>query len=989
MLCLAPALAAFDHGGVFLWTQWAMAWTACAALALAALTMISGPRQTGLRPFAVPLLLAAATVFLWFQTLPLPNWLGPWLAGGSWDLYSRWLAPLQSHAADAERLSIDGRYPITIAPWLSMTRWSLMAVVAGFASAAALAIHARRHIVWMLVAFAATGAVHAGVGIAGLVLTPGTTIWGQTGGSAFGAFINQNNACTLLVLGLACAIGILAWRLSALSGFLRDRDRLDAAAVKELFSDPHAVAAGILSALCIAGLLTSGSRGGVAAPVFAVSVLLAFFHFSIGRRGRSILAATAAGGLIAALVLVRFDLPLRSVDELSQSEQAISEMVVNDGRWDYWADAVQAARAHWTVGSGGGTYRYAYLPYQRTSWSGWAVNADNTWLEWTVETGLVGVALLATLLTVLVRSLWSLSRSSDPLDFGLATAGVFAMAALAFTQFFDFGLLLIPSATLAAVLFAVTVARSASHHPPPGRVGLSGPGRATPQHQPKALASGSQRPAPAAADPPPQHQPKALASGSQPKALAQCHFLCSGTARAVRFCCYFLCSGTARAVRFCGANLHTPGGLRRSANASIASDGESRWHWALASGSQRPAPAAAPPSPLASRHSASSPPTNNQQPKTKNLAPFATLLVVTVFTIAAVPQLHAAATGEAYQRYVNMLTAAETRDTDRMSGLADRLQAHVADHPQDSQTAVRLCALSSIVARQRAAAAIGATGQETEQIARALHPSNLRTVWYQQPTTDNDQPAPTRHSPLATRNSPGDSSPRPLLLSVVPEAETDDDQTTQTRTELATRYAAARQLAAGALRSCPLSDEARYHLVRLDFAGGSPEQSRELLAQLASLRRQHLPTLTRVAGLAQAGEMWELTRDVWRRVLTLSPGMTPRGIAAISSSGPLAPSDIVPATPAALSRAAQVELRAETPDRRLLATAEQVLAGQRGGPRAEQVARLKLLGQIASKQNNSHSAAAYYQKALALDPEDESIRKALSTAKAETKPQIQ
>src|SRR5690606_36660235 len=98
--------------------------------------------------------------------------------------------------------------------WLSI-------LVAGFAVLASHLFADRSRLRWLLIALALTGALHAGLGLYQLATRPEATVWGlqsQYGGKPFGAFINRSNAAVMLNLGLAASLGVIAWRLAALTG---------------------------------------------------------------------------------------------------------------------------------------------------------------------------------------------------------------------------------------------------------------------------------------------------------------------------------------------------------------------------------------------------------------------------------------------------------------------------------------------------------------------------------------------------------------------------------------------------------------------------------------------------------------------------------------------------------------------------------------------------------------------------------------------------
>ncbi len=819
IVCVAPFLGGLDHGGAFAWTQWAMASTALVAVAVALVALIAQPATHGLWSHRVAGLLGCIAVFAVLQTVPLNSMFGRLFASGSQSIYAGWMSPVELSATDA-RANVFAA-PISLAPWLTWSTFGVLATALGFAVVGSAVITTRGRTMWMLLAFTVAGAAHAGLGIIGLIKEPGETIWGQPASAPFGAFLNGNNACVLIVLGLASALGLLAWRMTALVGSPSGRHRFNAETLRDLLLDRIALWAAFAGTICFAGLLVSGSRGGLAGAVFGLPVVLVFFRaFS---RGQGLVTAVVAAGLIGVLLLSQFKLPLRSVEEIRSSEGSITTSVLRDGRLEHWPDGLQAARMHWAAGAGLGAYRYAYLPYQTSDVRTWFLHADNLWLEWLVETGFVGVVLLMLLLWCVGSALWQLGHSSDPLEFGLGTAGIFAFACLAFTQFFDFGLALAPNAAATAVLFSAVVTHAS------------------------ALA---------------RQQTKRSPAPRSERTLYQHNRLSTAVA----------------------------------------------------------------------------------------------LLAVIALCGVAIDVLHAAAESEYLVRTASSVADSDEADLENLPSILERLRQHVQQHPLDSIAAVRLSQLQVLAVRRQAVQQAAATTPTADlrHLQQLLKPNRLRSVWY---ARQDSQRLP-------------ESAAAPLLRVSESEASTLSAAELASREQLADQMESARRNAVAALYGAPLSDEVRFQLVQLDFAGGSPRQSRELLMQMANLRRHNPTSLKQVAKLAMAGQMWDLSRDIWRRILVIDSSQVGAAVRAVRERGPLRPSDVVPPTAEALRVAALAELNQSQPDERLLANAVEMLANQLADPATEQDETLRLLARIESKRNRPQAAVGYWEQAVRQSPED-------------------
>jgi len=468
LLCGAPLLMAADSGGVLPWTQWAATVYCLAALALAAPTCLSSASSGNWQQHTIALLLLAVAAYGFLQSAPLPTAAIAALAPGSQEAYSLWLSPLSGIPEDAEllrntppRLSVDTTLTRSAA-WLS-------ALVAGYAVLASHLFVDRSRLRWLLIALAITGALHAGLGLYQLATRPEATVWGlqsQYGGKPFGAFINRSNAAVMLNLGLAASLGVIAWRLAALTGVPLTAERFPFNELLDVAFDRLSIIAFTTASFALVGLLCCGSRSGLIGTIGGLMLALGMVQSVTKLRG---FLATAIGlGLIVAILLINLDLSVLSADRVSRTaEEVIETTEFKEARFAHWRDGFAAALHQPITGWGWGAYRYAYLPFQKTSSGAWFVNADNLWLELFVETGLVGLMLLGIGIFTILRSLSRLSQSADPLDHGLVTAGWFAVGTLMISQLFDFGLRIPANSIMAAVLLSAVTARhysSALHH---------------------------------------------------------------------------------------------------------------------------------------------------------------------------------------------------------------------------------------------------------------------------------------------------------------------------------------------------------------------------------------------------------------------------------------------------------------------------------------------------------------------------------------------
>ena len=86
-------------------------------------------------------------------------------------------------------------------------------------------------------------------------------------------------------------------------------------------------------------------------------------------------------------------------------------------RLELWKDTLPAIAAHWPMGSGMGTFRSAFLPFERLEVvdQTWPVRAHNDYLELLLEAGLPGALALIVIVAIVVKlgvSAWR-GRSGD------------------------------------------------------------------------------------------------------------------------------------------------------------------------------------------------------------------------------------------------------------------------------------------------------------------------------------------------------------------------------------------------------------------------------------------------------------------------------------------------------------------------------------------------------------------------------------------------
>lgn len=452
---LVPGVAALDSGGVYAWTRWA---TASALLFPVGIGLLGcrlplGPRGYQAHLITVVFLLVA--LFASIQLVTLPGGLGSLLAGGSYSAWTQWNLP---EVAQYEPLGDESAFPVSVAPILTKNAISYFVLFAASVWCGATLFHSRARILYLLAALSIAGAVHAMIGIWQVAMYPDYTFWKFPANNPFGVFVNRNNAAAFLNLALACSLGLVGWRVSIVTGYVFGGRDFSLSALLDVFSDRWAVLASIAGASCFAGILTCGSRGGLAGC--AAGLALALGLFSSPRIAIKLLASGAFVSVLLVILLVRVDVTPRTLERFGAVAEGVSENILSDSRIPHWSDGLTAAGSYFPSGAGFGTYRFAYLPFQEQGSGSWFHNADNLWLEWLVEGGLVAVLAMLVIAGAVIYALLQLRATPDPINHGIAATGWYAVAAVAVSQFFDFGLLLVGISSGFGLILGLVVSRA-------------------------------------------------------------------------------------------------------------------------------------------------------------------------------------------------------------------------------------------------------------------------------------------------------------------------------------------------------------------------------------------------------------------------------------------------------------------------------------------------------------------------------------------------
>lgn len=274
-------------------------------------------------------------------------------------------------------------------------------------------------------------------------------------GVPFASFVNRNHAGGYLNLCLAAALALVLERFlaadagasSARPGGVdryRREDRLDTGILLSL-----------ATVLLAGGVFSTLSRGAMLSLLIAtVAATIHLFIQTGGRRWLSVAAGITglgAGGLALTWWI-------GASGQLSGRLSRLWEnwATASAGRLDHWRDALGMIPDFWRCGSGWGTYRYIYPMYARRYYPFWYYHAENTYLEWFVDSGCVGLILALGMIALAFRASWKLGSNGASTDaMALSIAGTFALTSQVVHAAFDFSHYLPANALLTSTLVGI------------------------------------------------------------------------------------------------------------------------------------------------------------------------------------------------------------------------------------------------------------------------------------------------------------------------------------------------------------------------------------------------------------------------------------------------------------------------------------------------------------------------------------------------------
>jgi hypothetical protein len=327
----------------------------------------------------------------------------------------------------------------------------------------------------LIIYLAIIGGVIGFIGLSQFLISPTTLIVVQKQfylDSLTTVFVNRNTAATFLGVTIL-ALTVLAWEMSqkvnVRHAIMRVQD----------WRSPHGGGAGrtivylVLLVACLAALLLTKSRAGIASTLVALLFLVPFLAMNNPRgrgNGRSLAYRNLVWGALAVVgVLVLF--LMLSGQVLLRAEIRGSD----DGRFCILPGILQALSQHYLAGTGFGTFQWIFPAYRNPDCGIWGVwdRAHNFYLEGALNLGILFPIVLIVDAVVLGISLIKGLRDRKKLRHYPAL-GVAMLILVALHSAIDFSLQIPGFAAFFAAIFAPTLSISVGRRAEAGAAPILG-----------------------------------------------------------------------------------------------------------------------------------------------------------------------------------------------------------------------------------------------------------------------------------------------------------------------------------------------------------------------------------------------------------------------------------------------------------------------------------------------------------------------------------
>jgi tetratricopeptide (TPR) repeat protein len=449
LLLAAAVISPWIFGSVQYWPQQWIAISLLAGLAFWWFETAMNTRRAQVFPYLFFPLAIGICIGL-IQLVELPSWASG-LLGRQAEIYSTF----SSDSAAGASISVNRDGTLHHLRLLSIALAALLLGCRYFRT--------RRDIMILLTTMTANGVAISLFGIIHrLTDIPGRMFWTfkiTLGGTAFGPFVNRNNACGYLLICMACAIGLLPILMPArnttgpkliLSSEIPFWRQVSTALV-QFIAELNARKMAVLIAIVLigTGMIVSMSRGGVLAMLFGGAVTI--IAYGMARQPKNSMFVFIPLILLVGL-LIGFATLGEGISERFEKIDLVD--VEKDNRVEHWQNTWPATKDFGILGSGLGSYSNAHRGYRIKPELTVFHYAENQYFQALVEAGWIGLGVYFVAWIIAIQSASHLlSKGQSPTTIGVGVMGTFLIASEALASFFDFGFYIAANTLALAIMF--------------------------------------------------------------------------------------------------------------------------------------------------------------------------------------------------------------------------------------------------------------------------------------------------------------------------------------------------------------------------------------------------------------------------------------------------------------------------------------------------------------------------------------------------------
>lgn len=291
--------------------------------------------------------------------------------------------------------------------------------------------HIKRFVLTIVIAVFLQALYAAYLQFSGLTVTPvfGYEIYERANGS----FVYHNHLANYLLIGGALAIGLLISQLKRPQSSSESLKRKFIGFMEAIMSSKWLIRVAIIT-IVVALILT---RSRMANSAFFVSLLAtAILALFIMKKPPPMLK-----WLILSLVIVDIAIvgAMFGIDKVKERIDTTSFQ--GETRDDVVTMSIPILKEHWLTGTGAGTFYTVFPKYHTETIHLHYDHAHNEYLQFLIEYGIVGFALLAaSIIYALFKAVTALKQRSDPMSQGIAFASVMGIIAMLIHISVDFPL---------------------------------------------------------------------------------------------------------------------------------------------------------------------------------------------------------------------------------------------------------------------------------------------------------------------------------------------------------------------------------------------------------------------------------------------------------------------------------------------------------------------------------------------------------------------